>query len=38
VAAVKARLRGVTRSKVERLAAQALACSRADEVRALPLP
>ncbi|HWC11471.1 MAG TPA: phosphoenolpyruvate--protein phosphotransferase, partial [Acidimicrobiales bacterium] len=38
VAAVKARLRGVTRSKVERLAAQALACSRADDVRALPLP
>ena len=38
VAAVKARLRGVTRNKVERLAAQALACSRADEVRAMPLP
>jgi multiphosphoryl transfer protein len=38
VAAVKARLRGVTRRKVEHLAAQALACSRADEVRALPLP
>ena len=38
VAAVKARLRGVTRSSVERLAARALACSRADDVRALPLP
>ena len=38
VAAVKARLRGVTRTSVERLAARALACSRADDVRALPLP
>ncbi|MDQ4070905.1 MAG: phosphoenolpyruvate--protein phosphotransferase, partial [Actinomycetota bacterium] len=38
VAAVKARLRAVTRAQVERLAAQALACSRADDVRALPLP
>ena len=38
VAAVKARLRGVTRSSVERLAARALACSKADDVRALPLP
>ena len=38
VAAVKARLRGVTRDQVERLAGRALACSRAAEVRALPLP
>ena len=38
VAAVKARLRRVTLAQVQRLAAQALACSRADEVRALPLP
>jgi phosphoenolpyruvate-protein phosphotransferase len=38
VAAVKARLRGVTRASVERLAARALACSRAEDVRALPLP
>ena len=38
VAAVKARLRSVDRSACEDLAAKALACSTADEVRGLALP
>jgi phosphocarrier protein FPr len=38
VAAVKARLRSVDRAACEELAAKALACSTADEVRGLALP
>jgi multiphosphoryl transfer protein len=38
VAAVKARLRGVSREAARRLAERALACSTAAEVRELPLP
>jgi phosphoenolpyruvate-protein phosphotransferase len=38
VAAVKARLRGVSREAALRLAERALACSTAAEVRELPLP
>jgi phosphocarrier protein FPr len=38
VAAVKARLRGVSRQATEELARRALACSTAAEVRGLELP
>jgi phosphocarrier protein FPr len=38
VAAVKARLRGVSREATRRLAEKALACSTAPQVRDLPLP
>jgi phosphoenolpyruvate-protein kinase (PTS system EI component) len=38
VAAVKARLRSVSREAARRLAERALVCSTAAEVRDLPLP
>jgi phosphocarrier protein FPr len=38
VAAVKARLRGVSREAARRLADKALACATATAVRELPLP